>query len=313
MTTICFICSAARSGSTLLDMLIGGHSEAASLGEVSFLGKAIALGEKCSCGEKVGSCPNWGKFLAAVNAQMGINLLENPYGLWLWDTKAGVKIDTKQQTVIYSMARKCRTLCCDLHFFFGLSRYGLSLLPPSLKKGLNNSLYLYETLGNLWGKRVLVDSSKNVHKALAVMERQPVKTKIIYLTRDGRGVYYSRRSSGFSRKESVSGWMRYNKRATILLKKRLSPENLLVHKYEDIAVETKKSMRKVCDFLGIEFEPGMLELTGENRHLVNGNDTRLKKKQAIKLDERWKVNLDKDELSYFLQKAGSVNRQLGYL
>lgn len=39
-STVIYVCAAAHSGSTLSDMFLGGHSQIASLGELSFLGKA---------------------------------------------------------------------------------------------------------------------------------------------------------------------------------------------------------------------------------------------------------------------------------
>ena len=50
---VLYICSAARSGSTLTDMFIGGHSQTASLGEINLLGNAISLNAECSCGDKL--------------------------------------------------------------------------------------------------------------------------------------------------------------------------------------------------------------------------------------------------------------------
>jgi hypothetical protein len=37
--TVIYVCAAARSGSTLSDMFLGGHSRISSLGELSFRGK----------------------------------------------------------------------------------------------------------------------------------------------------------------------------------------------------------------------------------------------------------------------------------
>ena len=65
----CYICSAARSGSTLLDVLLGNHSRVASLGEFSFLSKAIALNQTCSCGESIHKCPAWSKIFYRVKKE----------------------------------------------------------------------------------------------------------------------------------------------------------------------------------------------------------------------------------------------------
>jgi hypothetical protein len=312
MATYCYICSAARSGSTLLDMLIGGHSTAASLGEFSFLGKSIAMGEKCSCGKLITTCPQWSKIFSQILTDRGIDLLKSPYALWQWDTLASVKIDHKQQTNFYLALRKVRTIWCDMHYLCRINKKKIFPLPPSLQKSLANISYLYDLIACQWNKDVIVDSSKNIHKTLAVYEKNPLTTKIIFLTRDGRGVYYSRRSSGFSQRQSITGWYRYNRRAASLLNKTIQPNHLLHIKYENLAENPEKTMQTVCSFLEIAYEPSMIELGQAKRHLVSGNDTRFKKNQTIKLDDRWLTRLKGEELSYFQSKGGLLNSTLGY-
>ncbi len=84
---ILYICSAARSGSTLTDMFVGGHSQAASLGEINQLGKAISLDGKCSCGEKLRACMQWRKVFDVILSTHGIDLIKNPYAFRLWDAE----------------------------------------------------------------------------------------------------------------------------------------------------------------------------------------------------------------------------------
>lgn len=312
MVKYCFICSAARSGSTLLDMLIGGHSAAVSLGEFSFLGKSIALREKCSCGKIITECPQWSKIFSEILTNRGIDILKSPYALWQWDTLASVNIDRKQQTNFYLALRKMRSIWCDIHNLCTIKEQKIFPLPPSIQKSIKNIQYLYDIVASQWGKDVIVDSSKNIHKALAIYEKNPLNTKIIFLTRDGRGVYFSRRSSGFSRQQSIRGWYRYNKRAELLLNKRIHPNQLLRIKYENLAEYPEKTIQIVCSFLQIPYEPAMVDLGQSERHLVSGNDTRLKKNQVIKLDDRWLTRLKEEELAYFERKGGLLNATLGY-
>ena len=200
---ICLICSIGRSGSTLLDVLIGSHPQGASLGEFSFLGKAISLDQPCSCGEPISACRNWQAVLADVASDRGTDLRTTPYALQQWDAVASVVIDHDHQTRWYRLRTKLHSAACDLRF--SAPPHSMLRLPlaPTLAQGVDNTLYLYETVMRQWDKRFLVDSSKNVHKALAVHEANPSDVRIIFLTRDGRGVFHSRHSSGFSARESA--------------------------------------------------------------------------------------------------------------
>jgi hypothetical protein len=68
--TVIFIASQARSGSTLLDLLIGSHSEVVSGGELMHLPSKGTMrkegGEQCTCGASITVCERW----RAVNAEL---------------------------------------------------------------------------------------------------------------------------------------------------------------------------------------------------------------------------------------------------
>ena len=63
-TFLLYIVSATRSGSTLLDLLLGNHGEATSVGELRRLQEHLSNGDRCTCGVSVqGSCGDgamWG-------------------------------------------------------------------------------------------------------------------------------------------------------------------------------------------------------------------------------------------------------------
>lgn len=308
----CFICSAARSGSTLLDMLIGGHPRAVSLGEFSFLGKALALNQECSCGDKLATCGAWTPIFERVRDERGVDLRKNPYALSQWDTRAATLIDKAQQTKLYLAGSKLRSFLCDARFALPPGHALRPPLSPRLSQGCDNTAYLFDTIASAWDKDVLVDSSKNIHKALAMYERTPRQTRIVFLTRDGRGVFYSRRSSGFSRERSVEAWRRYNERALRLLYRRVVPTQLLHLKYEELVGDVEGQMKRLCDFLELDFHPAMLDLGSGERHVFNGNDTRFSRDQGVRRDERWKTGLASDELAFFMRRASALNIRLGY-
>lgn len=309
---VLYICSAARSGSTLTDMFMGGHSQAASLGEINLLNKAIKLNADCSCGSKIRECREWLKVFNAILSTQGINMIEDPYKLRLWDALAYREIDHQHQTNLYRLSINLRKAWMEARDLLPDILREHFPMPPILVKALCNKMNLYKKISHCWNKLIILDSSKNAREAVELHQRWPSRVKVVLLTRDGRGVYLSRRSSGRSQSESVSGWLKYYQRALPLLERYIAPDSLIKIRYEDLASEPERMGHLLCNFVGICFEPQMLDLSSRSRHLVNGNDTRFSPGKGIHLDERWRTKLLGAELEFFQRTGGSMNSLLGY-
>jgi hypothetical protein len=307
---VLYVCSAARCGSTLTDMFLGGHPQAASLGEANFLAKVIRLGEKCSCGALVRDCPQWQAVYGRL-ARWGFDV-QRPYRYRLWDAVAWGTIDQEHQTRGFLAAVRARGAWMALRDRVPVSLRNAVPIPPSYDEALGNKVRLYEAVADAWGKQWIVDSSKNVREAVELFHRHPGSVRILLLTRDGRGVYLSRRSSGRDRDESIKGWLSYYTRALELLDKHVPPEARMQLKYEDVAGDPQNAGEALCRFIGLEFQPSMLKLDGVVRHMVNGNDTRFAPGKGIALDERWRRELQPGELTYFNGRGGRMNAVLGY-
>ena len=309
---VLYICSAARSGSTLTDMFLGGHSQTASLGEINLLGNALNLNAECSCGDKLSACIEWRKVFYAILSSHNIDLVKNPYEFKLWDAISFNTIDHQHQTRAYLLAitfRKAWMRGRD-HLPYSLRKH--FPIPPILLEALRNKINLFKEISRCWGKTVIVDSSKNFREAVELHQRWPNLVKVILLTRDGRGVYLSRRSSGRDRLESVSGWLNYYYNALPLLERYIASDSLLKIHYEDLASDPENTGRVLCDFVGIPFESQMLDLSQSTRHLVSGNNTRFSPEKGIRLDERWRTELYGKELDFFERVGGDMNYRLGY-
>lgn len=308
---ILYVCSAARSGSTLTDMFLGGHSQVASLGELGFLNKDLSVDEFCSCGQKLRECSAWG----SVFDRLGKNapdLRQSPYALRLWDAIAYDKIDHAIQTPMFKIASRLRNLWLDLREAVPAALRPLFPIPPIRQRALQNKIALYNAIAASWNKRLLVDSSKNPHEAMELYRRWPDRVRIVLVVRDGRGVFLSRLTSGFGRNDSLKGWRNYYRRALRILDTGVPASNLLKLRYEDFASKPDDFGRRLCEFCGLDFESQMLDLGAATRHMVNGNDTRFKAGRGIYLDERWRTQLSVGDLEYFLRKGGAMNSRLGY-
>lgn len=307
---VLYICSAARCGSTLTDMFVGGHSQAASLGEVNFLGKAIALNQTCSCGASMRECENWDAVFRELEARININVRLKPYKFSLWDALAWNVVDKNRQTAGYKLAVFLRKCWLEMRY------HSACMVPllPSQRKALKNKITLYDSIARQWGRHLIVDSSKNAREAVELNRMMPGRVKVLLVTRDGRGVFLSRRKSQCSRRQSLFGWMNYYRRALPLLEKQVRDDDRLILRYEDLAANSQEVGKQLCNFLRIQFEEKMLDLDASVRHMVNGNDTRFAASKGIQLDERWKNELSGDDLDYFVEHGGeALNRCLGYV
>lgn len=309
---VLYVCSAARSGSTLTDMFIGGHSQTASLGELNFLNKVINLNHKCSCGADLRMCHQWREVFNAIKHSTNIDLLVNPYTYNLWDAISSDTIDYEWQTRSKVLAVNFRKAWLSGRNLLPNLLRDFIPIPPSLSKALDNKMNLYHEIARCWGKSIIVDSSKNDREAIELFKKWPDSIKIVLLIRDGRGVYFSRRSSGYTQSESIKGWLNYYQRALPALDKFIPSESLLKIRYEDLATKPEEVGRILCNFAHISFEPEMLDFTRFTRHLVGGNNMRFSSNKKIELDTRWQTELCGDELDFFMHTGGDMNRQLGY-
>jgi hypothetical protein len=293
-------------------MFLGGHAQAASLGELNFLGKALSLREACSCGTALSECNEWRKVFDSVRSDKGFSPVDDPYRLRLWDARSRVLIDTSHQTPLFHAAFYFRRAWLGVRESLPHVAQKFVPIPPVLRRALANKMYLYQTIGEQWRKTHVIDSSKNPWEAMELARRWPDRVKVVLVTRNGRGVYLSRRGSGFSRRVSVSEWMNYYRRALPVLERNVSTEQLHRMSYEDFARDPEAAGRALCDFVGLDFDPTMLSLSAAGRHMANGNDTRFNPQKGIRLDERWRTELTGEELEYFNTHGAAINRMLGY-
>jgi len=305
-----YICAAGHSGSTLLDLLLGSHSKVESLGEITQLPKNISLNTICMCGKPVKECGLWTKVLSSIGEEMGVDLLSHPYVLNLGFINAQVIVDHNHQNSIYNYRRKfSRALN------YATLAYGPKWLYKARIEGdhtILNNFRLYKNIMHFQGVNCIVDSSKDYLKAVKLYYTEPKKVKLILLVRDGRGVFYSNLKRGASKKESLMAWLNHSRRAIKLINRHIPERDYLIVKYEDLGADTRRELRRICDFVGLEYEENMLEFLAQTHHIANGNNMRFASSAKIRLDLAWQEKLGATEIDYFKRVAGSINQRFGY-
>jgi len=295
--------SSPRGGSTLLSLVLGRHADIVNLGEVSFIPKLLALNELCTCQQQLNQCAEWQSVLELIKQQTGADMSHDPYALHLDDVmkqKSGTgKIDHQYQTKWRMIRSKLRGgVDTALLKYFPVSGMLPSL--PSISKGADNTLALYNAAAKAWDKKVVVDASKLPRKAVHLYRRAPDDVRIIHLTRDCRGVSASRKSHMQMSLELVDKW--------------IAPEHLVRLKYEDFVNDPATKVNELCDWLDIPYSEQTLDFDIDVKtHSAGGNPTRFKFSEGIRpVDERWKTVLSNMDLAEIERICGDVSRRLGY-
>lgn len=298
-TEAVYILSAGRSGSTLLNMLLGSHPEALAVGELTHLPKNLALNTECSCGEAVRNCGVW----RPVAERMGA--IADPYHMDLGFISASRVIDHKKLTRAYRIQWKLHRA---LMYVAWHSR--LPVKSPRFLSTIETTLALYDTLREVTGARVIVDASKDYLKGIGIYKAS--NAKVILLTRDGRASFYSRLKSGFSRQRSLAAWRNYYENALPLIEKHISDGRMVQLRYEDLAADPARELARLCSFIGIEYHASMLDFRNVVHHVVNGNRMRTGSVSRIQPDLAWRAELSARDRAYFDQHAGALNASFGY-
>jgi len=193
-----------------------------------------------------------------------------------------------------------------------------------------NNIFLQ--LAQFSGKHIL--SISKIDKYRKYIMHDKVLVKVIRLLRDGRAVTasYLRKYPQRTYESIVKQWVASSQENDNWVAE-VSPENRMVMRYEDLLEDTAACMGKICDFLEIDFEKGMLEYWKVKHHIVDGNrgtlsfvqryfgigaepvvDQRFYEHQEPDTfrDERWRSELTPYQRYLFDTIGGALHRRYGY-
>ena len=252
-----YISGAGRSGSTLLDIILGNQAGHQSLGEMGYLlPNAILDNEYCSCNNPVSECPHWSKIIKAWESKMTISL-EEYY--------------TLQKTFL----RNKKSFYVFVAFLIKSKKFNLLV---------DNTRLLYECIYENSDKQIFIDSSKTPQRIL-LLRSIKLPLQVIHLKRNYKGVLNSKKKA--FKKDSSKGIERDMKpQSTIFASIVYLIDNYLtilfsigikrkVLHYENLIAQPEKEIQRVA-----ETDKQALE-TLKNRgpfyaeHLVAGNMMRM--------------------------------------
>ena len=156
-----------RSGSTLVERILGQLPGFCSAGEIVFLWqRGLIEGQLCGCGTPVPECDFW--------SRVG----KTAFGGW-------DQIDAHEMLALQKRVDR--------------NRYIPAMVAPRLRPAAQADLdrytevlsKLYRAIGEVSGSRVVIDASKHASTAFLLRRVPGIDLRVVHLVRDSRGVAYS--------------------------------------------------------------------------------------------------------------------------
>lgn len=261
---VAYIVSMTHSGSTLLDSLLGAHSEAIGIGEGFQLpsyaklnrlkSSKMKLGNQCTCGaETIWQCPFW----------------------------------TAVEEALQSIASK--------------SLRDLQLNSQDPQRFAEDNRLFYDAIAKVSGARVIVDSSKSINRYKRLRRSGFADVRPIFLLRDPRGQVYSiMKRTGTS--EFLPA-LRYCKNTVRMILKLWNDSPITVS-YTSLSTKPRETLADVMRQLGLSIEDGQLDWSHTVRHNLAGNAMRAQSDVRIRPDESWVAGLRRTQANNIRLLAG---------
>jgi hypothetical protein len=313
-----YVVSSPHGGSTLFSHVLGRHPDVSNLGEVSFLPKLLALDEPCSCSEVMRDCRYWSDVLVRFWEITGYDLRLDPYSADFGDAPKGRLgsglVDRAHQTWLRFYAMKARGAVDTVSVLYAPRFVGLkSCSLPRIRRGVENTLALYDAARAATGVRMIIDASKMPRKAAHLYVAAPERVRIVHLTRDGRGVVASRKRY-MPVKHAAKRWSHYHRLSLRLLDRWVPENHRLRVSYEEFASAPERCLREIFAWVGMSYSEDCLDFATKTvSHSAGGNPARFHMASGIRgVDETWRESLTAKDLETFARFASNENKVLGY-
>jgi Sulfotransferase family len=283
--TVLYIGGCTRSGSTLLDRMLGQLPGIVSTGEFGLITThCLTVNRLCGCGKPFLDCEFWN--------EVG----RRAYGGWDTD-------EARELIALHPRVTRQRHIP-----FIVLSRFTIRFR-RDLRRYRELLTPLYRALAEVGKAEIIVDSTKAPAYAFVLRGVRGIELRTLHLVRDSRGTAYSAGKVQVM-KDSVEKvvykdryppavitvrWMLYH---LLFDLQSLVDHRTIDFRYEDVVRDPRGFMRRVLAWLGRDttdaelafIGPGSVELA--INHTIAGSDMRLDNgRLTLREDDKWRTAL----------------------
>jgi hypothetical protein len=285
---VIFVGGLGRSGTTLLERLLGEIPGVTPLGEVVHLwARGIQADEPCGCGQPFSECPFWGK------------VGDRAFGRWR---------PSQASRLLELRAKVDRTRRIP-GLLLGLISRGLISGEAELTEYVSAYARLYAAAAEISAGHVVVDSSK--HASLACCLATAMDLRVVHVVRDPRAVASSwrrkvrrpedgRPMTQWKPVRTAIHWMAQNLAFEML---RRAGAHVVRVRHEDLVKQPAETLRDVAARLGLPHSAEALGFIDRGHarfgvaHTVSGNPMRFavgsvefrERRAALPFRQRWLV------------------------
>lgn len=274
---VLFIAGSGRSGSTLLDMLLGQINGFYSTGELRFIwSRGFEQNQLCGCGKPFRECEFWAEVVK--EAFGGFENIDH------------VRIEELRGPA-------------ERHLSKGLSSGDTSEELATFKEYFDACRNLYQAIHKISGCEFIVDSSKNTAHGFILANIPQIDLFTVHLVRDSRAVAYSWRREKvrpeiyweqkfMGQRKTLTSALRWSSLQKLTERLRDTSKQNALLRYEDLVSDPQTGLLGVFTDLGIE-QPSLDFIDGfhaslKPSHTVSGNPVRFTNKEIkIKPDVEW--------------------------
>jgi len=278
---VLYIAGGWRSGSTLIDNLLGQIEGFFSVGEIYYLwDHNLILNRACGCGQPFRECEVWRGVMDEAFGGMD-------------------RVDAREMVRLRDRGARTRYLP------LATTPRGRALLRDRLDGYLPNIERLYRGMATSTQSRVVVDSSKLILYAYLLGTLPSVDLHVVHLIRDSRAFTHSWMRKKFQPDldiflprytplHSAALWDATNLAAEAFLRR--PPERHMMLRYEDFVARPKEAVARMLDLVGedprrLPFVDDHTVTLGTN-HTVSGNPGRFETGTIeLRPDEEWREKM----------------------
>lgn len=280
-----YIASIGRSGSTLLESMLGAHSQIATCGELHIWPHEIAQGgvRPCACGKSSVDCPFWAEMRQRVDP-----LLQPQPQIHFFRERHNAGKTLRKERLQEFVRRESSPETVEMIQTYGRNN-------DEVFRSFLNLIQIPPGQNIQW----IVDSSKDPYRLLWLVRSNLFNIKVLHIIKNPHAFIYSVTKNVqknifsylYTAVKQSAKWSIENYLISQIAHHHLTASNYLLVNYERLAAHPAETLKEICQMIGCDFEEQAIHNFRQGGvHTIAGNPMRYEKR-GIALDERWKNSL----------------------